>query len=601
MRKFKHSWLASGALSLGALVLSPSITAQVFTDGFEDPALSPLQAANFLSHATFGSRPDEVRQLNRLGFNGWVDQQMLIPATLHRPQVESYPEVGQGERNIVWWETSVNAPDQLRQRVAFALSQIFVVSDENGDLNGQPVALAAYYDLLLQNGFGDYRELLEQITLTPVMGHYLSMFRSTRDGSAGIEPDENYAREIMQLFSIGLVELNADGTVRTDGQGQPIPTYNQTEIIGLAEAFTGWNFAGAEREDGNCRPWEWRWPEQNWLEPMAPCPITDPFFDSQTGYQQPDDYHVTTAKTIVTGHVLPAGQTAEQDMEQALDVLAAHPNVGPFISQRLIQRLVTSNPTPAYVGRVAAVFDNNGQGQRGDLGAVVKAILTDPEALNMANEAPAYAGRLREPLLRMTHMFRLYGQIRRDACFNNNDSSCTWAAAAIAPTYFFNQGPLSAPSVFNFFRADYANPGNIADLGLVSPQFQLATETQVLDSANFLYHMMVPASSAPPRFTWRIPYRVSFDALLPLADNLGALTDRIATDLIGEPLANPQRQAVIDRLDQIDEWLAASPWMFGNEGWQYPASYTVEQATAIRRVGEAIYYIGTSPQYLIER
>ena len=541
----------------------------------------------------FWKHADRDSGAESTGYEGWVDYQLTVPATLHRPQLETWNEPGNDERTVVWWETSVNAPDQLRQRVAFALSQIFVVSDQNDDLGGQPIALANYYDMLLQNAFGNYRDLLEDVTLTPVMGVYLSMFRSTRVPDLGIEPDENYAREIMQLFSIGLVELNLDGTVLTDGSGTPIPTYNQDQIVALAEAFTGWNFAGAEGDDGNCQPWEWQYPEANWLQPMEPCIITDPWSNGQ-GQTQQSSYHVTSAKTIVTGHVLAANQTAEQDMQEALDVLANHPNVGPFIATRLIQRLVTSNPTPDYVRRVATVFNNNGSGQRGDLGAVVKAILMDSEALNLSGQAPVYAGRLREPLLGLTHLFRAYGQIRNDPCFDRNNDDCQWLAAAGVPSLFFSQGPLSAPSVFNFFRADYAQPGNVAGLNLVSPEFQIATETQVLDHANLIYNMMVPPGSAPPRFDWRIPYRVDFDPLLTLAENPAELVDRIATDLIGEPLANPGRQAIIDRLNQIDEWLENSPWMFGSEGWQYPSSTTVEEATALRRVGETIYFVATS-------
>lgn len=586
---------------LVGFLASSAVTAQtIFVNGFEIPSIDQAAATKFLGHATFGATAAEVQTLNQRGYHGWVDHQMTIPATRHRPQLETYAEPGNYERTVVWWETSVDAPDQLRQRVAFALSQIFVVSDQNDDVGGQPLALADYYDLLLSHAFGNYRDLLEDVTLTPVMGVYLSMFRSTRVPDLGIEPDENFAREIMQLFSIGLVELNLDGSVRTGVGGDPIPTYTQDHIVALAEAFTGWNFAGAAGDDGNCRPWEWRYPEANWLQPMEPCVITEPWSNGQ-GETQQSNYHVTTAKTIVSGHVLAANQSAEQDMEQALDVLAGHPNVGPFLAVRLIQRLVTSNPSPDYVRRVATVFNNNGSGERGDLGAVVKAILTDPEALDVNGEAPIHAGRLREPLLSMTQLFRAYGQVRNDACFDPDDEDCQWLAAGGVPSRFLSQGPLSAPSVFNFFRPDYAQPGNVADLGLVSPEFQIATETQVLNRANLIYSMMVPPGSAPPRFTWRMPYRVEFASLLPLSDTPGALVDRVASDLLGEPLANPGRQAIIDRLHQIDDWLAASPWMFGNEGWQYPASVSVEEATALRRVGETIYFVATSPQNLIER
>lgn len=574
--------------------------AQLFSDSFEDPELSRAQAVAFLTHATYGARPADVRQLQRVGFNQWLNQQLAYPPSLHRPRVEAFVEVGQGERQRIWWDIALNADDQLRQRVAFALSEILVVSDQNGDIGGQPVALAEYYDILVRGAFGNYRNLLEDVTLSPVMGHYLSMFRSTRDEALGIEPDENYAREVMQLFSIGLVELNTDGSVRTNNQGNLIPTYSQPEIVATAEALSGWNFADAAGDDGNCRPWEWRYPPQNWLQAMTPCPITEPFTSQE--YDQPDSYHVTTAKTIVGGVNLPAGQTAEEDLADVLDTLFAHPNVGPFLGHRLIQRLVTSNPTPAYVGRVAQVFNDNGAGVRGDLGAVVRAILTDPEAIDAEANAPVYAGKLREPVLRLTHLYRVYDADLDEACFD--DDNC-WPGFIYQPEYFIGQASLRAPSVFNFFKPDYAQPGSIAQLSLVSPEFQLATESQVLMVTNYFYRTLVSPSASPPQFSWRNQYQIRIDGLMPLASNPQQLVDRVSDDLLGRQLSGTIRQLIVDRITEIPQWYEDRPWLAHartpQEDWGYAAGTTFEQAVANRQVTEAIYYVITSPDYLIER
>ncbi len=556
---------------LAALVLAGAGWAQpgdlVYRQGFEprDRPGDAGDAAAFLQRATFGATAAEVARVQAIGFGAWIDEQMALPATWHQPQLAAYAQLGQGQRQLVWWATAFSAPDQLRQRMAFALSQILVVSDLNGDLEGQPLALAAYYDLLLQHAFGNYRDLLEQVTLTPVMGHYLSMFRSTRDLVAGIEPDENYAREIMQLFSIGLIELNPDGTPRLDGLGQTIPTYDQTHIVGLAEAFTGWNFAGADGGDGDCEPWEWRWPESNWLAPLAPCPVTDP------NEGQPADYHVTAAKTIVGNVVLPAGQTARQDLTMALDTLFAHPNVGPFLSYRLIQRLVKSNPSPAYVARVATVFDDNGAGVRGDLGATLRAILTDHEALDLYQTGGH--GKLREPLLQLTQFYRVYQATINPAFVADPD--CCWPGALYQPEAWFGQGALRSPSVFNFFKPDYAQPGPIENSGLVSPEFQIATETQVVNIANLYFAMLI--WSPPPDYPWMTQYRIQIDGLRALAGDSNALVDRIDSDLFYRRMDPLARQIIVNRIDQIPS---------GN----------IDQ-----RVGEALYYALTSPQAMVQR
>ncbi|MEM6574898.1 MAG: DUF1800 family protein [Pseudomonadota bacterium] len=559
-----HRWL------LIAIVLVQTAAAQsgadlIFRAGFEPPAPDGrAEAGAFLWRVTYGPTQADIDAVETLGFEGWVDQQQAMAPTYHQPQLDDFGiEIGQGERQRVWFNVAQNAPDQFRQRAAFALSQILVVSDLNGDLEGQPLAVAQYYDLLVEHAFGNYRNLLEEVTLTPVMGHYLSMFRSTRDAVAGIEPDENYAREIIQLFSIGLVELNIDGTPRLNG-GNLIPTYEQRHIVALAEAFTGWNFAGADQGDGDCEPWEWRWPEPNWLEPMAPCPVTNP------NQNQPDNYHVTSAKTIVGDVVLPAGQTAEQDMQMALNTLFNHPNVGPFLAYRLIQRLVTSNPSPAYVARVASVFNNNGSGVRGDLGAVFKAIVMDGEALAGPTNNTTF-GKLREPLFFQLQLNRVYrAQISQE--FANNPDCC-WPGAIYEPQRFYGQAALRSPSVFNFFKPDFAQPGPIESQGLVSPEFEISTETQVVMLANFFFDTLGWGAPIP----WQTQHELQIGELEALAGNPSALVDRVDRDLLFGTLNATARQLIIDRVSDI------------------------RAQDADRRVAETIYYIITSPQSVVQR
>lgn len=554
-------------------IMGSSASAQtadvIHNTGFEVRGVTNASdAGHFLMRGTYGPTQDQINHLMAVGFETWVAQQMSIPATQHQPQLEAYGlNVGGYERQRVWFDTALDAPDQLRQRVAFALSEILVVSDNNGALEGQAIALTQYYDILLEHAFGNYRDLLEDVTLTPTMGHYLSMFRSTRDANVGIEPDENYAREIMQLFSIGLYMLNNDGTRQLDGMNNPIPTYEQHHIIALAEAFTGWNFAGADADDGNCEWWEWRWPERNFLLPMEPCVITNPDLNNQ-----PANYHVTTEKTIVGDVVLPAGQTAEEDMQDALDTLFNHPNVGPFISYRLIQRLVTSNPTPAYVERVAQVFNDNGGGVRGDLGAVIRTILLDPEALD-GRTSVANFGKMKEPLVMLTQLWRAYPMQWNPDFLSTPENH--WPGSIYHPEDYFSQAAMRSPSVFNFFQPDYAPPGSILDQGLVAPEFQVMTEAQVVSMANLFYYAYAAHESG--EYAWMSENQLDVNSLLPLAGNASALVDALNETLLFGELDVVSRQLIIDQLED-----------------NVPAN------EAETRVRQALYLIFTAPAAYVQ-
>ena len=446
----------------------------------------------------------------------------------------------------IFWEFATENDDQLRQRVAFALSEILVVSDRSGALGNHPQGLATYYDLLVRGAFGSYRELVEDVTKSPAMGVYLSHLRNQKgDPANNIRPDENYARELMQLFTIGLVELNADGTPRLDGGGQEIPTYGQTDIEELSRVLTGWTYAGSA---------QFRWGPSNFDGPMEAWP----------------EFHDDGAKTILGGTVLPAGLSPEDDLDAALDAICAHANVAPFVSTRLIQRLVTSNPPPAYVARIAAVFEDDGEGRRGQLGAVVRAILMDDEARRGHVDAPTTFGKLREPIVRMAGIWRAFDARAETGSFRY------WN-----PQNDFAQAALRSPSVFNFFYPTYAPAGEVADAGLVAPEFQITTHTSITTAANEYRDRIFRAY---PGFPSANQDTVTLQ-LMPeaaMAEDPGALLDHLEPLLMGAPMSAGMRSALVTHLENV-------PMEVNN----YP--------DGMRRVADAIYLIVTSPEGSLQR
>jgi uncharacterized protein (DUF1800 family) len=440
------------------------------------------EAARFLTQATFGPTVESINGLLDSGndYESWIDAQMALPQMRHLPLLEDrFEQIGLErapvaepssewvlrdlQRSDIWWESAVRGQDQLRQRVAYALSQILVISNVADALLDDSRGVANYHDLLAGHAFGNYRELLEAVTLNPMMGEYLSMLRNEKaDPARNIRPDENYAREIMQLFSIGLVELNPDGSVKLDVEGQPVPTYGQDDVMELARVFTGWTHGGMV---------SWRQRAAGGdveILPMKAFP----------------DFHDAGAKTLL-GRAIPAGLTPEQDIDSALDILFAHPNVAPFIGRQLIQRLVTSNPSPAYVARVAAVFDNNGAGVKGDLGSVIKAILLDQEARTGHLTAPGTFGKLKEPLLKLSALWRAF-DVRGIRLQEQNGSISENRLRHRSTDRVFGQRPYGSPSVFNFYRPDYEHSGEIRDGGLHAPEFQIHTESQLISATNVI-------------------------------------------------------------------------------------------------------------------
>ena len=442
---------------------------------------SQTEAARFLAQASFGADDASIAEVSQRGYRLWLAGQFAKPQRLHRDYMDRMAadlalvnsSVGPSQFYESFWQQAITGEDQLRQRAAFALSQIFVVSLVDGSVAEMPRGVAAYYDMLGERAFGSYRQLLEGVALHPMMGLYLSHLRNQKeDPVTGRVPDENFAREVMQLFSIGLYELNTDGTLRLDGAGRPIETYTNADVQGLAKVFTGWSwYAGTDPADRTrARFFGWtQHPERDW-RPMQ----------AYNRYASNTDFHSVSAKSFL-GTTIAAQSTPDPDADLriALDRLAGHPNVGPFFGRQLIQRLVTSNPSPAYVGRVAAVFNDNGSGARGDLRAVLSAVLLDPEARNADASSPSF-GKLREPVLRLANFLRAYKARSTSGRFLGIDNTDD-------PASRLGQTAMRSPSVFNFYRPGYAPPNtSIGDAGLVAPELQLAHEVSVAGYLNYM-------------------------------------------------------------------------------------------------------------------
>jgi uncharacterized protein (DUF1800 family) len=363
------------------------------------------------------------------------------------------------------WSKFAYGNDQLRQKMLWALMQIFVAG---GDTPASRADYApAYMEAPYKNAFGNFRTLLEDVSLTPAMALYLSHMSNYKENpSLGTLPDENYAREIMQLFSVGLWMLNLYGTFKRDANGERIPTYNQDDIRGMAKIFTGWSMPTCKNSNPSRYPNIYvclNGAKLAWWADVRPL-VAFP------------EIHSTSEKRIIGGKVIPAGQTAEKDLKDALDTIFNHPNVGPFIGKQLIQRFVTSNPSPSYVARVASAFNNNGQGVRGDLKAVLSAIFLDPEARDTAKALndPNF-GKLREPVVRWVNFLRAFTTQNPDGRsyydFNRMITS-------------LGQWPFKSPSVFNFYRPDFAPAGRIRNSGLVGPEFQITNDFTIATNHN---------------------------------------------------------------------------------------------------------------------
>jgi uncharacterized protein (DUF1800 family) len=480
------------------------------------PTISGQQAARFLSQTAMGSNKADIDRVRAAGYAGWLDEQFARPRAIsHWDWMTSkgYADAANSNSengfNNSMWRQLISGDDQLRQRVGMALLDILVVSINGLDTNWRAFAAAAYVDILMDNAFGNYRTLLEKVSLSTAMGLYLTFLGNRKANPAtGSSPDENYAREIMQLFTIGLVRLNPDGTPQSGAQ----ETYTQDDVSGLARVFTGFTYASSDSS--------------------TPARHQQPMTNNASN-------HETGVKTFLGG-TIPAGTAGPASLTQALDIIFAHPNVPPFISKQLIQRLVTSNPSPGYVSRIASVFSNNGSGVRGDLRAVVRAILLDSEARDETVAAGTNFGKLRAPINRLTAWGRGFGVTSPSDVWGIGDTSSSANRLA--------QSPGRAPSVFNFFRPGYTPPNtSISAGGLVGPEFQITTEPSVVAYINYMQSLVSSGTGDT---------RADYTALVALASNAQNLVDEVNL-ILGAGLSSATLGTIRTAVEGIDGTSAA--------------------------------------------
>jgi len=450
-------------------------------------------AARFLGQATTGVNFEQIEDLSEQGFENWIDEQILMPEMSYLDTsymvwdhfVQAYYDewgeiVINGNEDIfpasfywrmAWWNNAMSGEDLLRQKVALALSEILVTS-EDSRLDADAFGMASYYDVLYSNAFGNYRDLLEEVTYHPAMGYYLSSINnSPTNEEQNIHPDENYAREVMQLFTIGLYELEIDGTIITDENGVEVPSYDNSDIGELARVFTGL---------GPAQYWA---PWVDYSEEIVQWGVwynTIPYINSTMPMVMFEGWHEEGIKHLLNGAATVDGASGGQDIDLALDILFYHSNTAPFVSKLLIQRMIKSNPSPEYIERVASIFVNNGEGVRGDLSAVVKAILLDEEARHCSWIDDATSGKMREPMMRYIQMLKAF-----DA---TNQSGKMWSVGWIVDE--MGQHPMASPSVFNFFLPSYAPSGPVADSSLVAPEFELLNSAIAIKYINLISDML---------------------------------------------------------------------------------------------------------------
>ncbi|WMD20474.1 DUF1800 domain-containing protein [Achromobacter seleniivolatilans] len=504
------------------------------------PAPTPGQASRFLAQATFGATPAQIDAVVAQGYAAWLDAQLALPPSQthfdwllqQKKNTEAFKGNGiNAPLESTLWRKFISAEDQVRTRVAFALSEIFVVGVQSITASWPLFGAAGFMDLLAEHALGDYQKLLTAVTMNLSMGCMLT-YRGNRkeDPKTGRHPDENYAREIMQLFSIGLLELNADGTVKKVN-GAPVETYTNADVQGLAKVFTGWDINGPETDVEFHR------------RPMA----------------LNNALHSMAEKRFL-GTVVPAGTDGHLSLKRAMDAICAHPNVGPFIGIQLIQRLVTSNPSPAYVSRVSAVFDDDGDGVRGNMKAVVRAILLDREARNPDLNAPSW-GKIREPILRFSGWARAFGATSTNGAWAMPDTTDNTIRLA--------QSPMRSATVFNFFRPRYTPPvTELANRHLVAPELQITDETSIAGYLNFL---AIYADRG-----WE-DLQTSYAPEIALAQNPQALVARVVLLLAGDAFSAQTAESIAQAVGTL------------------PASRPRD------RVRAAVMLVASTPEYLVQK
>ena len=548
------------------------------------PVVSPTDAARFLEQATFGATDADIHTLSLIGYQAWLSQQFTTPPTPSEPGVEMslivnnppcaasdvkcnaalFVQNSQNENLVqaTFWQQSLTAPDELRQRVRYALSQIFVISSDNTTaIQSMPLGEASYYDMLGADAFVNFRQLLQDVTLSPMMGQFLSM-QGNDKGSATTDPDENYAREVMQLLTIGLWKLNDDGSQQLDGTGNPIPTYSNTDVKGLAAVFTGWS---------------WNIPGDNTDNAWSNCCVyVGPGYGEELLPMQSFDNHHSTVEKDFLGVTIPASgapQTAA-DLKLALDTLFNHPNLPAFFSKQMIEHMVTSNPSPAYINRIAQVFKNDGTGVRGNLQAVITAILLDPEARDTATAVanPQY-GKVRESLLRYTEWARAFTAQSRTGSFDLGSTE--------DPIYGLGEMWLRSPTVFNWFAPNYTPPNtSISAANLLAPEMQMTNVSSVVGFINSMQNAIgANATGGPDVFSY-------YSTEMTLAATPDQLMDRINLLLMAGQMSSTLYNQILSAVNSI-------PIPTGDQN--------AINAALLSRVQTAIYLTVASPDFAAQQ
>ncbi len=650
MKKYISIPARRGTLGLmtfvAGLTLAAGVSAQslshapdpLFHDGYEGIAAGPFtdsDAARFLTQATFGTTDADITHLRAIGYQAWLNEQFSATPTLEMDFMHWVSNVlgedmGQSDRDEAWLLGALGGPDpqnnllihtdQLRQRVAFALSEILVISQQNTTLDGYAEGMTAYYDILIHNAFGNYRTLLQEATLSPAMGVYLNMLGSRRANLADNQhPDENYGREINQLFSIGLVMLNLDGTPQMVG-GKPVPTYGQDTITNFAHVFTGWNWAHCDADGYDAftycftpydDPGDFTTPMVAFDQPNYPQNGDPSYHDNGTDpVNDISNKHLLNYPGAVNAGVLADGGSAMSDLTFALDNIYNHPNVAPFISRQLIQRLVTSNPSPAYVQRIVTVFNTN-RASATQLRSVVQAILLDPEARYGQWRNPDSFGKLREPLLVETHFWR--AMHARHVCGKDVPASANGSASKYANQPYryggygtgwrlddtqygigVGQAPLNAFSVFNFFKPDYLPAGEMTASNLLGPEFGLQTDSIIANSTNTMRYRAYYYDSNDVCDDGDLFGDITIDHAQDVAlagnshggaaDPSDRLVDAYNRRFMSGQMSPFMRAQLIQYLNKIDSSDAEN-----NEDWR------------LQRIYRALYLIVTSPEYMIQK
>ena len=492
------------------------------------------EAFKFLAQAAWGGSQNDIQALQNTQAEDWIAAEFAKPASYTLSDLLAVPRQSNGNipfntTTNLYWDHLLTSDDELRQRMAFALSQIFVYSDISNQ--SRQTRRAYYQDILIRNAFGNYRDLLEEVTYSPAMAVWLTYLRNRKgDERTGRMPDENYAREILQLFSIGVVELNMDGSPRLNGQGQEIETYDNDDVVGLARVFTGLTLKGTSFYKSD----------------------DDADYNRLVMY---DDQHSPLEKVFL-GATIPAGTLGEASIDRALDVIFEHPNVAPFFARQLIQRFTASNPDPAYIERVANAFETGtfvgpngrrfGTTGRGDLQATLAAVLLDETVFAPDSTAPGLleTGKIREPILRFMHWARAFDVQNIDAANENRLRS------TFDPVSGLGQHPFRSPSVFNFYRPGYIAPGTLSgEAGLTTPELQIVNDSSAIGYLNFMTDFAFDRGGQKDNSVRT--FLPDYSDELLLADNLPGLVDRLDDLLTGGRMSTEERDAIINVLEPL--------------------------------------------------